>query len=177
MSEGAVGSAGTAAVSSANQVGNSGKNVVGYVKGAGGGATNRDYDKGRSNDAAPRGGGKDRKKALYGFKSSGPDRAKIPSTADEPKTKKRVRVQTEDANPDKATQATSKKINKKVVKIATATGGDLSHARVGRAQKMASFGSHRRTHNWVQPGVKKQLLGPFSDHLGFKQRTPGPSVA
>jgi hypothetical protein len=155
-------------VKSSNYAGNSGKNTVGHAKDG----TSGDWDKGRDNAAGDDSGKATKGKTLYGFQSTGPDRARVPAQAKDPKTKKRVSIKTEEADPDKAvTENKKKKINKATNDIATT--GQLSHNRVGRAQKMASFGSHRRSFNWIQPGVAKaQLLGPFSDHMRFKQRVP-----
>ena len=147
-------------------VGNSGKNTVGHAKDG----KTADYDGGRDN-AAGDDVGKDKHKPLYGFQSAGPERSKIPKEANEPKTKKKVTLRTEEAQPDKPVKGKKLKINHSTSDIATT--GKLSHSRVGVAQKMCSFGSHRRSHNWIQPGVAKaQLLGPFSDHMHFKQRLP-----
>lgn len=155
-------------VSSANYTGNSGKNTVGYAKDGASG----DWDDGRSNSAGNDEGKETKGKMLYGFQSKGPERSKIPKDAKDPKTKKRVRVQTEEADPDKAVASNKgKKINTKTNDIATT--GQLSHNRVSSAQKMCSFGSHRRSFNWIQPGnAKAQLIGPFSDHMRFKERVP-----
>lgn len=49
------------------------------------------------------------------------------------------------------------------------TTGRLSHTRIERAQKMCTFGSHRRSENWTH-GFHQQTKGPFSDHLPFKTR-------
>ena len=159
--------AGTKPLSSANYAGNSGRNTVGHAKDGKSG----DFDKGRDNSAKGNGAGKDKKKPLYGFQSSGTSRSKVPKEAKQPKTKKKVRLETEEAQPDKPVESKKQKINHKTSDIATT--GKLSHSRVGVPQKMASFGSHRRSHNWIQPGVAKaQLIGPFSDHMHFKQRRP-----
>ena len=45
----------------------------------------------------------------------------------------------------------------------------LSHTRVKPAQKLCTFGSHRRFENWTH-GYKQQTKGPFSDHLPFRTR-------
>ena len=160
--------AGVKARSSASYAGNSGKNTVGYAKDG----KSSDWDNARGRDQAGSGVGKDKKKPLYGYSSGGPSRSKIPAGNKDPKKGKRVSVKTEEAQPDKPTAANKKrKINHKTSNIATT--GKLSHNRVGVEQKMSSWGSHRRSLNWIQPGVAKaQLIGPFSDHLAFNQKRP-----
>lgn len=160
--------AGAKPKSSASYAGNSGKNTVGYAKDGKSG----DWDIGRGRDQAGSGVGKGRKKPLYGYASGGPNRSKIPSGNKEPKKGKKLSVSTEEAQPDKSTAANKKrKINRKTSDIATT--GKLSHNRVGVEQKLSSWGSHRRSLNWIQPGVAKaQLIGPFSDHLSFNQKRP-----
>jgi len=160
--------AGVKARSSASYAGNSGKNTVGYAKDGKSG----DWDKGRGRDQAGSGKGRGKKMPLYGYSSGGPNRSKIPAGNKDPKKAKRVSVKTEEAQPDKPTQANkARKINRSTSAIATT--GKLSHSRVGVEQKMSSFGSHRRSHNWIQPGVAKaQLIGPFTDHLAFNQKRP-----
>lgn len=154
------------ALGSSAKAGNSGKNTVGYAKDG----VSGDYDKHRSNDAGDDvGKGRKGKKVLYGFISEGPQASKVPAEARDPKKKKSVSVKVAEANQDAHVASSKRKINHTTVTIANA-GNSLSHNRVGKAQKMSTFGSHRRSHNWIQPGVAKaQLLGPFSDHLRFKQ--------
>ena len=161
------------ALGSNKATGNSAKNTVGYAKDNIKGSKNGDYDKHRSNKAGgTRGPARDRK-TLYGYESQGPKRAMANSIASPP-GKKKVRTQVEEASSMlTSTPSSSNKIDRKVQDDITRVGARLSHDRVGEAQKMCTFGSHRRTHNWAQPGVaKKQLLGPFSDHMSFTQRVP-----
>ena len=115
--------------------------------------------------------GKKSDAAIYGFHGTGPERAKIPPGGEVKGKGAAVAQKVEEANQDQITQPSKRKISHNVNNVQTL--GSLSHDRVGKVQRMASFGSHRRTANWAQPGVaKKQLLGPFSDHLPFKQRAP-----
>ena len=123
---------GSKPTSSSKYVGNEGKNTVGRTNGG-----QEAYGKGAGEKEAAR--GKKSRKALYGFKNAGPARAKIPRGNDDPDKKKKVSVKTEAADPDKAAPVKEGKI--KVVKNAIQTTGSLSHGRVGKEQKMCSFGS------------------------------------
>lgn len=158
--------------SSSNYTGNSGKNTVGFAK-PGGPPGGKDYDKGRANAAAARGGGVSKDKPIFGFQSSGPERSKIPEGNRVPKKPKRVRLNTEEAQPTKGEPGTlGTKVNRRVAIVADQFQS-LSHNRVGKKQRLCSFGSHRRSLNWIQPGQPRaQLIGPFSDALPFKQRRP-----
>ncbi len=107
--------------------------------------------------------------ALYGYQGAGPERAEIPPGGAVKGKGEAVAQRVEEANQDEVTQPSKRKISHRVNNVQTL--GSLSHDRVGKVQRMASFGTHRRSANWAQPGVAhKQLLGPFSDHLPFKQR-------
>lgn len=153
--------------SSANKTGNEGKNAVGRSK------NGVSFAKGAGGKEASLGSGKKGSKkflgskSLYGFHSKGPERSEIPAGANEPRKKQRTTVKTETADPDQPVAVKSGKVQIRQSDIQTL--GSLSHGRVGKEQLMCSFGSHRRCSNWIQPGTKSQLLGPFSDHMEFNK--------
>jgi hypothetical protein len=165
-----------APVSTSNYANNLGKNTVGLGAGRQGtkkganGAVSGSVRENKPNQAGDD-HGKKRRKSLYGFQSKGPERAKIPAGNKVPRKEKAISVNVPTADPDRPAPVEKDKINHKVMNVST-NGCALSHSRVGKAQTLASFGSHRRSLNWVQPGTHKQLLGPFSDHLRLKHRDP-----